>query len=385
MLNLELTFILSVITVLFLIFNIKYRQYTKKIGFKLSHGMQNLSNKITDLLKGRLTIKVNAIEDEYSDQFQSINACYTQTLKYLNKLYARLESVNVVFTLMSSLVFIAVGAIYVSQNKTTFGTLVSLIALQESLTYGCLTASRKVPVVFENLASTRRICDFLNMPEYEDDSVNETPQNGIIHFENVDFAYDNNKLVFENMNFRIKKNQFTIIQGASGSGKSSLIKLLLGFYRPTGGKILIKDPTKMIAYVPQIPFLYSDTIKNNILYGKLNATDHEYDWAVKMAYADEVIDKLPDGDATLVENGGKNLSRGQCQRIALARALIKDSPILLLDEATASLDSISKRYIESVLEKLKHDKTVIMITHDHVKMEGAAIFYINEGALTVSI
>jgi len=195
---------------------------------------------------------------------------------------------------------------------------------------------------------------------------------GEIEFKNVTFSYDREP-VLENVSFRIAPGEKIGIAGETGTGKSTIAGLLLRFYEPDEGEITIdgvdikdiklESLRKNIAYVSQDIFLFSDTIKENIRIGKRNATDEEIEAAAKVAGADRFIRNLPDGYETEVGERGIRLSGGERQRIALARAVLKDAPIIILDEPTSHLDRKTEREIVESIEKISRDKTLIIIAH----------------------
>jgi len=179
--------------------------------------------------------------------------------------------------------------------------------------------------------------------------------------------------VVDNFNLEIKPGQTVALVGLSGSGKSTLMKLILRLHDIQKGKILIdgQDITKVtqeslrnqISLVPQDPILFHRTLMENIRYGRFNASDEEVIEASKLAHCDEFISKLHLGYETYVGERGIKLSGGERQRVAIARAILRNSPILILDEATSSLDSESEKYIQEALENLTREKTVIVIAH----------------------
>ncbi len=196
---------------------------------------------------------------------------------------------------------------------------------------------------------------------------------GTIEFKNVSFIYDSGQKVFENFNLKIKSGEKIGLVGHSGAGKSTITKLLLRFVDVSSGAIEIdgqdirsitQDNLRdVISYVPQEPMLFHRTITENIAYGKPSATEEEIIAVAKKSYAHEFILNLKYGYDTLVGERGVKLSGGERQRVAIARAMLKDSPILMLDEATSSLDSISESYIQEAFGKLMEGKTTIVIAH----------------------
>jgi len=196
---------------------------------------------------------------------------------------------------------------------------------------------------------------------------------GEVEFKDVHFSYQNGRPLFEHMNLHIQPGEKIALVGHSGGGKSTVTKLLLRFVDIGGGELLvdgqsvgdvrIADLRGAIAYVPQEPVMFHRSIRENIRYGRLNATDADVIDAAKKANAHEFIAKLPDGYDTMVGERGVKLSGGQRQRIAIARAIIKDAPILVLDEATSALDSESEKLIQSALRELMEKRTAIVIAH----------------------
>ena len=193
-----------------------------------------------------------------------------------------------------------------------------------------------------------------------------------IKFSNASFKY-NNELSIQDINLEIPKNSSTAIVGESGSGKSTLIDLLLNFYNLESGSITIDNQNinqinkynfrSLFGLVSQNTMLFNDTIANNIKIGKNNATEKEVEAAAKIANIDKVIEKLEEGYNTIIGDQGDNLSGGEKQRICIARAIVSDAPIIVLDEATSSLDAESEMYIQESLSFLKKTKTLIIITH----------------------
>ena len=230
--------------------------------------------------------------------------------------------------------------------------------------------------IYEAGADTHEMLDILDLvPE-----VRDVPRarvlkvtKGAIEFDHVAFAYRNGVDVLRNLSFSIPSKQKLALVGASGSGKTTISKLLFRFFDIQGGVIKIdgQDISKVtqdslrdaIAYVPQEPILFHRSLLENIRYGRRTATDKEVVQAAKLAHCHDFIQNSPEGYETLVGERGIKLSGGERQRIAIARAILKDAPILVLDEATSSLDSESESFIQDALKKLMRNKTVIVIAH----------------------
>lgn len=198
---------------------------------------------------------------------------------------------------------------------------------------------------------------------------------GVITFDHISFAHDDdpNRVLFRDFSLQIEPNQKLGLVGTSGAGKTTLTKLLLRFYDPTSGAILIdgqdirmvtqESLRQQIAYVPQEPLLFHRSIRENIAYGRPEATQDDIILAAKQAHAWEFITQLPEGLETVVGERGVKLSGGQRQRIAIARAILKDAPLLVLDGATSALDSESEALIQQSLETLMQGRTSIVVAH----------------------
>jgi ATP-binding cassette subfamily B protein len=193
---------------------------------------------------------------------------------------------------------------------------------------------------------------------------------GEIIFENVSFQYGDKKL-FDNKDVRIKGGEKVGLVGYSGAGKSSFVNLILRFYPVKKGRILIDGQNivhvtldslrRQVALIPQDPLLFHRTLEENIQYGNLQASKEDVIEAAKLAHCDEFIKRTPNGYASLVGERGTKLSGGERQRIAIARAMLASSPILILDEATSSLDSITEKFIQESLERLMQNRTTIFL------------------------
>lgn len=230
--------------------------------------------------------------------------------------------------------------------------------------------------ILKALGSSERILEILDL-DSETDTQEFAPikLNGSIHFSNINFSYPSRKdiTIFQNLSFQINQGKKIALVGTSGAGKSTIFNLLLRFYKADGGQISVdnkniesisvKQLRDNIAIVPQEVMLFGGTIKENILYGKLNATNDEIIDAAKKANAWQFISQFPEGLDTVVGERGVKLSGGQRQRIAIARAILKDPAILLLDEATSALDAESEVLVQDALNNLMQNRTTLIIAH----------------------
>jgi ATP-binding cassette, subfamily B, bacterial len=250
----------------------------------------------------------------------------------------------------------------------------------------------------EALADAQEGVDLLNMP-YDIVDVPGAKKlkvtEGAVIFDRVQFNYNETREVLKDFSLAVKPREKIALVGPSGAGKSTVVKILLRYYDLTGGKILVdgQDISKVtqeslrasIAMVPQDPLLFHRSLMDNIRYGKRNATDKEVYEAAKKAHCHEFISALSDGYNTFVGERGIKLSGGERQRVAIARAILKNAPILVLDEATSSLDSESEQLIHEALHELMRDKTVIVIAHRlSTIMEMDRIVVVQEGRIVDS-
>ncbi len=251
-------------------------------------------------------------------------------------------------------------------------------------------------VMQEGIAAANRLFNVLDMPPKITDSPEAKPlivSKGNINFENVIFSYTPETAGINSVNINIPAGKTAALVGASGGGKSTIMNLLLRFYDTQAGNIFIdgqniKDITlhslrEAMSFVPQESMLFDDTVKANIAYGKQGASDEEIINAAQNAAADEFIRTLPDGYNTVIGAHGMRLSGGQRQRIAIARAILKNAPILLMDEATSSLDNESERNIQNALQTLMKGRTTLVIAHRLSTIVNADIIYVIENGQVI--
>ena len=293
--------------------------------------------------------------------------------KFLLKQEGSNRAVTDTAILLCSMVMLFAGCILYNKGQVDFTqVIIPLIALMSS--FGPVVAiSNLSNNLFHTIAAGNRVLDLLEEePAVEEVSGKETVEFADMKLENVSFAYDD-EVILEDFNMEIKKNTIIGIYGKSGCGKSTLLKLLMRFWEVNNGAITIggknineintSDLRKMQSFVTQDTYLFNDTIANNIGIAKENATMEQIIAAAKKASIHDFIMSLPQGYDTQVGELGVKLSGGQRQRISIARAFLKNAPIILLDEATASLDADNETMIQESLSRLIKDKTVMIIAH----------------------
>lgn len=269
-------------------------------------------------------------------------------------------------------------AFLVANNQIPIAAVIFIVTYLGRFTGSIFSINSIVRSLEQSFLDAAKVTEILTMPlEIVDspDAKRIQITSGAIKLENVDFTYEDAKdvAVFSNLSLLIPAGQRVGLVGKSGGGKTTLTSLLLRYMDIQSGSISIGGQNiagvtqdslrESIAYVPQDPFLFHRTLRENIAYGRLNATDAEIMEAAQNAYALEFIEKLPNGIDTVVGERGVKLSGGQRQRIAIARAFLKNAPVLVLDEATSALDSESEYLIQQSLEKLMNNRTCIVVAH----------------------
>ena len=271
------------------------------------------------------------------------------------------------------------GAYRLSQGLITFGTITAMLQLVGKIQTPFKDISSMIPRFFAVSASVERIIELEQMPDEEKtDNACTYSQLQKIVFDNVSFAYENNNPVIDNASLEVNKGEFVVISGQSGIGKSTAMKLILGIIKPDSGKAYIQTDSdeitlgeatrSLFAYVPQGNLILSGTIRENVAFGKKDAKDEDIIRALELAQIWDYISSLPEGLDTILGEKGLGLSEGQIQRISIARALLYDAPVLLLDESTSALDEVTEAEFLKTLKNMT-DKTCIIISHKKAAME----------------
>jgi subfamily B ATP-binding cassette protein MsbA len=287
------------------------------------------------------------------------------------------------------------GLHQMSRGEITMGKLFTFVILLQVMAQRAQRLGQTYANLNELLAAGDRLFEFLDVKTdivEIDNPVVLADVKGDVTFQNVSFSYDDSELVLKNIDVDVPAGKVVALVGPSGAGKSSMAKLLPRFYDSTSGEILvdgvdiktasIKSLRAQLGIVPQETILFSTTIRENIAYGRLDASMEEIINASKAANAHEFITKLPDGYDTLVGERGSKLSGGQAQRVSIARAILKNPRILILDEATSSLDAQSEELVQQALEKLMAGRTTFIIAHRLTTIQNAdEIIVLSQGEI----
>lgn len=268
------------------------------------------------------------------------------------------------------------GFLMLRGGNITIGSIQAMLQYSKKLSRPINMIANQYSSILTALAGAERIFDILDTPDEVDEGKSDiTPADihGDIDFEHIDFSYVEGERVLKDLSLTVKPGQKIAIVGATGSGKTTIVNLLTLFYELDGGRITIDgtDITEIpkatlrraIAIVLQDTVLFSDTIRSNIKYGRLDATDDEMKRAAATARADTFIERLPDGYDTVLAESGSNLSEGQRQLLAIARAVLADPKILILDEATSSVDTRTEMHIQKAMAELMKNRTSLIIAH----------------------
>ena len=291
---------------------------------------------------------------------------------------------------------IGYGSHLILTGKITSGNFVSFITALIMLYTPIKNLGNNFNAVQFSFMAIERVFNILELqPTIKDseNAVNLQEINSGVSFKNVNFEYVKDRPVLKNINLEVRKGETIALVGNSGGGKSTIVSLIPRFYDIQSGEIQIdgvniknftlESLRDKIAIVFQDNFLFSGTIKQNILLGKHDATDEEIQQALKMAYLDEFVGTLKEGLNTEIGERGILLSGGQKQRVAIARAFLKNAPIVILDEATSALDNKSEAIVQKAIDNLMTNKTVFVIAHRLSTIQNAdRIAVINEGCLT---
>ena len=353
-------------------------------SFKYIRPIFRARGKINAEVKGRLTetlggirvIKAFNAEDQESKIFEEGVENIYQNVKKSMTATAIMTSSSTFLIGLATTGVMGIGGYYMMQGALTFGDFIQFTFLLAFMVAPIVQMSNIGSQLTEALAGLDRTEELMNMTA-EEDNINRTIElekiDGEIIFDDVSFAYEEGKSVLHNINFQVPAGSVTALVGSSGSGKSTIAGLSATFLNPKSGKITIDDQDmskvklssyrKYLGVVLQDEFLFEGTIRANILFPRPNATEEELQNAVNAAYVNEFTDRFDKGLDTLIGERGVKLSGGQRQRLAIARAILADPKIIILDEATSSLDTESESLIQKSLSELVKDRTTIVIAH----------------------
>ena len=393
--NFILGIIIVIWLVVFLVVNWLMAKYKMKFDIKKAEAQTQATGFLSDTITNNSNLKLFCGYKKEVKGFFNLNERVRKLTEFSFNLDNIFEAIQTLFMIVLEVGIFYVGIKLWEKGMFTIGDFVLLQSYVLIIFMHIWSFGKMIRRTYQNLADAEEMTVIFNTPhEIKDTRYAKTLKikKGKIEFKNVSFYYHKTRKVFEKFNLTIKGCQRVALIGPSGAGKTTVIKLLLRNHDVFGGKILIDEQDiskvtqeslwKNISLVPQDPILFHRTLMENIRYGKSDATNEEVIEASKLAHCHEFINDLPEKYNTYVGERGIKLSGGERQRVAIARAILRNAPILILDEATSSLDSHSESLIQDALDKLMKNKTVIVIAHrlsTIVKMD--RIVFIDEGKI----
>lgn len=379
-LMLSINWQLAVLTFLIVPFLIGLSVYfTKKMSIAFDHMFSSIGRfnaRVENNVSGIRVVKAFGNETHEIDRFIEHNEQFKQTKLTTYKMMALHASISHLLMKGVTIFGLVCGTWFVMQKNMTYGEFISFVLLSGIFLGPIQQINSVIETYPKGVASFKRFVKLLDQaPDEKDvpDAIHVDGLKGEITFHDVSFGYEKDSLILEHINLEIKQGETVAIVGPSGAGKSTLCSLLPRFYEWQSGTITIDgiDSRQMklsslrqqIGIVQQDVYLFNGSIRENILYGKLDATEDEIWQAVSKAELKELVESLPEGLETMIGERGVKLSGGQKQRVSIARIFLKNPPILILDEATSSLDTETEASIQRSLEELSEGRTTLVIAH----------------------
>ncbi|MBL8030405.1 MAG: ABC transporter ATP-binding protein [Candidatus Doudnabacteria bacterium] len=374
--NKNVAIIVSIWAVIYIAFSYFFALYKLPYDIKRAEADSKVTAQLADSVTNNTNIKTFSAYNLEDKEFIKVSNSHFRIRRKswdLATVSEIFQSVSMI-TLELAVMYYAVSLW--QQNAITVGTIALIQSYFLRLFDKFWGMGKNIRNLYEAIADANEMTEILEKEHDIKDAPNAAYMKksaGQINFNNVTFGYKDGRPILNNFNFKILPKEKIALVGPSGGGKTTLIKLLFRFYDIQGGEISVdgqninsvtQDSLRQnISLVPQEPILFHRSLMENIRYGKPDATDKEVFAAAEKSYAHEFISKLKNGYSTLVGERGIKLSGGERQRVAIARAILKNAPVLVLDEATSSLDSESEMYIQQALKNLMQDKTVIVVAH----------------------
>lgn len=344
-----------------------FREQWKRTG--------DINGHIEEMFTGHKIVKAFGHEEAAIEEFRAINEELTFASRRA-QFFSGFIGPVIGFVKNIGYVFICVIAGYlIIENKMSLGAITAFMVYSNMFMQPLVDVSRIVNTLQSSLASAERVFEITDSTEEVPDAPKTEIKKakGFVDFENVDFSYSDDKPIYENFSLSVKPGELVAIVGPTGAGKTTLVNLLMRFYEVDGGSIRIdgtdirdisrENLRSIFSMVLQDTWLFSATIRENIMYGRQNATEEEFMNAVRAARVDRFVNTLPDGFETVLDEEGSNLSVGQKQLITIARAILADPQILILDEATSSVDTRTELQIQSAMNNLMRGRTNFVIAH----------------------
>lgn len=393
----KLTLIALVILPLYIIFTRIIAKKSQSRFIKQQRYLGELNGNIEEVFSGNLEIKLYGKEESSYKKFQKINDNLTEAARQANFLSGLIRPLMEFISNLGYVAVVFVGGILAgATNPLMIGDITVFISYQRSFVNPILNIASIVNQLQSTVAGAERIFSLLDQVEEvkENDLYNfdEDHFEGHVEFKDITFSYNEEQKLIEDLNLEVYPGRQIAIVGPTGAGKTTLVNLLMRFYEVKGGNILIdgikstdvrrKKLRGLFGMVLQDTWLFSGTIKENVAYGKKNATDEEIINACKQAHVHHFIETLPEGYDTVLKEDASNISQGQRQLLTIARAILSNPKILILDEATSSVDTRTESYIQNAMDFMREGKTSFVIAHRLSTIKKAhLILVMNHGAI----
>lgn len=372
--NAMLFWIALIVVALYAVTVLCYRKPIKNVNQAVMENNARVQSYLKESIDGLETIKSHQAEDTAVKKNDGKFHRLLSSVFRENVISISQDSLCDLVEMIGTVVILWIGFGMVLAEQVTIGSLMTFYALLAYFTEPIKNLIGLQPMIQTAVVAAERLNDVLDTStENLQEGETKKPEWNTVAFSNVNFRYGNRHLTLKDISLQINKGERVAIIGESGCGKTTLAKLLMGFYSPESGEILVDGENisafslaqirSDIAYVEQNTFLFSDTVKNNLLLGNAEATEEEMEAVCMQANADAFIREMPFGYDTFLDENGKNLSGGQRQRLAIARALLRKPKMLILDEATSNLDTITESAIKNTVFHLDRDLTCIIIAH----------------------
>lgn len=349
---------------------------SQKYFSKQQEYLANVNGEIEEMYSGHTVIKVFNAEKKMIDSFEKENEKLRESAMKSQFLSGLMHPIMNVVGNIGYVLIAIVGAYFTMLGKITVGNIQSFISYTKNFTRPILNFAQVSNMLQSMLASAERIFEFLDEEEESikvKDAVKLDKVEGIVEFKNVKFGYNPDKIIIKDFNAKVNKGQKVAIVGPTGAGKTTIVKLLMRFYKVNEGEILIdghninnfnrEDLRGIFGMVLQDTWLFSGSVMDNLRYGKLDATDDEVIDAAKTAHVHHFIQTLPEGYNMVLNEETSNVSGGQKQLLTIARAILANPKILILDEATSSVDTRTEVLIQQAMDKLLEGRTSFIIAH----------------------
>ncbi|MEG0543445.1 MULTISPECIES: ABC transporter ATP-binding protein [Carnobacterium] len=367
------TFIMIPFITLALVF---FNKRMTKVNTQIYRDLGEFNAGVEASVSGVRVVQAFSNEAHEQERFEGLNQAYRKSKVLFYKMMGISAAYNYLLMRLINLFALFFGAYYTITNEITYGQFVGFILLTNVFVRPIEKVNNMIESYPKGIAGFKRFTEEIDkepaiqdVPNARDDIV----LTGDIEYKDVSFWYDDSKKVLDKINLSIKEGETVAFVGPSGAGKTTICNLLPRFYEVNEGAVLVDGYTidaltmsslrSQIGVVQQDVFLFPGSIKENVAYGKLDATEDEINHAIRLAHLEQVVAEMPDGLETIIGERGVKLSGGQKQRLAIARMFLKNPPILILDEATSALDTETEQVIQESLNSLSEGRTTLIIAH----------------------